>query len=79
MRAKGKLKESQRKAKGLPELNLSHTTSASLLEAQLIAYYLRELPGETRKLKRLLFVFENALCGSKRAFSNRKSNSLEER
>ena len=29
---------------GLPKLNLSHTTSASLPEAQLIAYYLREPP-----------------------------------
>ena len=43
------------------KLNLSHTTSASLPEAQLIAYYLREPPGQTPKHKILLFVFENAL------------------
>ena len=48
MKAKEKPKRSQRKAKGLPEFNLSHTTSASLLEAQLIAYYLREPPGEKK-------------------------------
>ena len=32
-------------------LNLSHTTSASLPEAQLIAYYLREPPGRPERQK----------------------------
>ena len=37
-------------------LNLSHTTPASLPEAQLIAYYLREPPGETPNRNKLLHI-----------------------
>ena len=52
------LKECLRNAKGmlkysskLTELKLSHATSASLPEAQLIAYYLREPPRPEIMLK----------------------------
>ena len=47
----------------ISQLNLSHTTSASLPQAQLIAYYLREPPRKkkTTNFKILLFICENTL------------------
>ena len=76
MKAKEKPKRSQRKAKVLPEFNLSPTTSASLLEAQLIAYYLREPPGETKNAKSY-FLYVKIHFLQENAFSHTKSNFLE--